>query len=74
MRGTTSVSRLIKCMLVTPFDRYLEQVKKNKINLSFKKLDLEHFGEKSTADAEILVNAEDAASREQLQELVRKET
>jgi len=74
MRGTNSVSRLIECMLVTPFDRYLEQVKKNKINLSLKKLDLEHYGEKSTADAKMLVNAEDAASREQLQELVRKES
>ena len=72
--GTASVKRLIECMLITPFDRYLEQVKRNKIALSLKKLDLEHYGEKSTADADMRVNDEDAASREQLQELVRKET
>ena len=61
-------------MLITPFDRYLEQVKKNKIALSLKKPDLEHYSEKSTTDADMRVNDEDAASREQLQELVRKET
>jgi len=72
-RGTDSINRLIECILVTPFDRYLEQVKKNKIALSLKKLNLTHYGEKSTADADMRVNDEDAASREQLRELVRKE-
>jgi len=72
-RGTDSINRLIECILVTPFDRYLEQVKKNKIALSLKKLNLSHYGEKSTADADMRVNDEDAASREQLRELVRKE-
>jgi len=76
MRGTNSVSQLIECMLVTPFDRYLEQVQKTRSTSPSRNLISSTMARNQppTPKFEILVNTKDAASRDQLQELVQKET
>ena len=64
---------LLKSLLVTPFERYTETVSQNDLNLNLKKLDTEHFLEKSTSDTSMMIDTEDSADKTQLRELIRQE-
>ena len=64
---------LLKSLLVTPFERYTETVSQNDLNLNLKKLDTEHFLEKSTSDTSMMIDIEDSADKTQLRELIRQE-
>ena len=64
---------LLKALLVTPFERYIETVSQNDLNLSLKKLSTEHFLEKATTDTSMLIDTEESADKTQLRELIRQE-
>ena len=64
---------MLKSLLVTPFERYQEQVSQNDLNINLKKLSTEHFSEKATTDTSLLIDLEESADKTQLRELIRQE-
>jgi hypothetical protein len=68
------ISRALESIFITPFDEYLNQCKKNQINMNLKKLSTMHFTEESTNDSQMHLDREPAADRIQLQSLIKKQT
>ena len=69
----TSMKECFEDFFATPFDLYKSQVTKNETDLQLKKLTTSHFMEESTHKAQIEIEQEPAASREQLQSLIQRE-
>lgn len=68
------IYRTVCCILISPYDRYLQQHQANDIDLQMKKLIAENLTVDATIDAQMAVEQEDSASRTLLNELVRNET
>ena len=68
------IYRTVCCIFISPFDQYLEQHRKNQIELSLKKLVEEELTVAATAEAQMEVEAEDSVSRTLLNELIQKES
>ena len=68
------IYRTICCIFTSPFDAYIDQHRKNRIELELKKLTTEHLTTAATSAAQSEVEEEDSADRVLLNELVQKET
>jgi hypothetical protein len=68
------IKRVIEAVLVSAIDTYEERVKKNDIDLTLKKLSIQHFTTQATEATQMELDSEPAADRHQLQQLIQKET
>ena len=68
------IYRTICCIFISPFDAYIKQHQKNRIELEPKNLTAEHLTTAATSAAQSEVEEEDSASRVLLNELVQKKT
>ena len=69
-----NIHRAIVSVFVEPWKLFLRQQRQNDIHLELKKLSTAHFTEKATVDAAMDVDAEPAADRRHLGDLIRKAT
>ena len=74
MGQTDKIKRAIEAVFVESFDSYVLQCKKNEIDLSLKKLTVSHFTEESTHSTQMELDQEPAVNRNQLRDLIRKES
>ena len=72
--GSDIVKRMIESVFVTSFDEYIKKCKTNEIDISLKKLSTTHFIEESTNRTLMDIDDEPAVGRENLQELIQKQT
>jgi hypothetical protein len=71
---TDKIKRAIEAVFVESFDAYVLQCQKNEIDLSLKKLTVSHFTEESTHSTQMELDQEPAVNRNQLKDLIRKES
>ena len=69
-----NIHRAIVSVFVEPWRLFLKQQRQNDIHLELKKLSTAHFTETATVDAAMDVDAEPAADRRHLGDLIRKAT
>ena len=58
-----SISHIIETILVTPFETYLTNEKKNNLKIQMRKIFMTHLNGKSTAEASYAIDDEPLANR-----------
>ena len=73
-QNITKIKELFENVFVTSWSRFLEQQHQNELAIELKKMSTTFFTTRATSEATSIVDAEPAADKQELQELIRLQT